>query len=87
MDFKMHASKLHMRETSNTVRNGIHVQVVKKHGCLEQPLEQLNKITDPSCVSDGIVVFRINGENLFPKQSEKSSSGTKLVKKGTDKII
>jgi len=67
MDFKMHASKLHMRETSNTVRNGIHVQVVKKHGCLEQPLEQLNKITDPSCVSDGIVVFRIKWGKFVSK--------------------
>ena len=77
MDTKIHASQLPTRKSRITARDCIRVRVVNKHGRFVQ-----FKISGPSSVSVEIVVFgRKTGKFTFRKQSEKSSSGTKLAQK------
>ena len=77
MDLKIHASKLPTRKTRKAARESIRVRVVNNHGCLEQ-LKNIGF----SSASDGSVAFkREKTKTAFPKQSEKSSSGTKLAEK------
>ena len=82
IDSKIHASTVPTRKkkkTRNTTREGIGVRVENKH----DSLEQLQKYRFPSSASDGAVAFRRERTKIvFPKQSEKSSSGTKLAEKG-----
>ena len=76
MDLKIHASKLPMRKTRKAARKGIRVRVENNHG----HLEQLKNI--------GTVAFRREKTKIeFPKESEKSSSGTKLAEKGLKRLF
>jgi len=78
MDFKIYASKLPTRKTRKAARESIRLRVENNHGCLEQ-LKNIGF----SSASDGTVAFRRQKtKTVFSKQSEKSSSGTKLAEKG-----
>jgi len=83
MDLKIHESKLHTRKTRKAARESIRVRVENNHG----RLEQLKNIGFSSA-SDGTVAFRREKtKTAFPKQSEKSSSGTKLAEKGRKRLF
>ena len=76
MDLKIHASKLPTQKTRKAAREGIRLRFENNHG----RLEQLKNI--------GTVAFR--GEKTkteFPKESEKSSSGTKLAERGRKRLF
>ena len=76
MDLKIHASKLPTRKTRKATREGIRVRVENIHG----RLEQLKNI--------GTVAFRREKKKIeFPKESEKSSSGTKPAEKGRKRLF
>ena len=75
MDLKIYASKLPTRKTRKATREGIRVRAIKKYRF------HFN-------ASDGTVAFRREKTKIaFPKQSEKSSSGTKLAEKGRKRLF
>jgi len=83
MDLKIHASKLPTRKTRKAARESTRVRVENNRGCLEQ-LKNIGF----SSASDGTVAFRRGKtKTAFPKQSKKSSSGTKLAEKGRKRLI